>query len=444
MKRTQLLTISLSLLFMVAILAGHDSGQVVQAKMYDSTAQDAKGIAAAESKENHLVPPAQVAQVPGALFIENVGQFDEGARFQMWGGSSSVWLAEDGLRITVLEEAESAEPEPESEDEEPDAAPPAIPDPDSASASSAGVHLQVGFVDANPAPRIEPADRLQTKLSYLIGDDPALWRSDVPVYGSVRYLDLYPGIDLVVGRSPQASSLPWQLVVHKGADLSAVRLRVEGAEALALADNQLNLTTGVGQFTLPLLPLTDPDGNLLTVSNLTGNTPLLEGSEVSAPFATAAPEPAQLAASSTNNPADLLYSTFLGSSFGDYSNAIAVDGAGNAYVTGYTQSADFPTTPGAADQLLSGREVFVAKLNANGSDLIYGTFLGGGNNEAGHAIAVNEAGNAYVMGYTSGSFPTTDDAFDTSYNGGGDTFLVKLNADGSALEYATHLLGWRR
>lgn len=134
--------------------------------------------------------------------------------------------------------------------------------------------------------------------------------------------------------------------------------------------------------------------------------------------------------------------TYLGGDGSDAGSGLAVDGEGNAYIAGTTSSSDF-FTDGAFDSSLDGdRDIFVAKLNAAGSNLIYATYLGGSGNENGYAIAVDGASNAYVTGSTSSSdFPTTNGAFDTSYDNSGDSFVVKLNAGGSALAYATLLGG---
>ena len=144
---------------------------------------------------------------------------------------------------------------------------------------------------------------------------------------------------------------------------------------------------------------------------------------------------------------NLVYSTYLGGSFVDDGNAIAVDGAGSAYVTGSTSSENFPTTAGAFDRGLDGGDAFVTKLSPNGSALAYSTYLGGREEDEGAGLAVDGAGRAYLTGWTaSGNFPTTASAFDRSYNGGGyygDAFVTKLNADGSALAYSTFLGGNR-
>jgi uncharacterized repeat protein (TIGR01451 family) len=145
------------------------------------------------------------------------------------------------------------------------------------------------------------------------------------------------------------------------------------------------------------------------------------------------------------NPAGtaLDYATFLGGRSDDWGFAIAVDGAGHAYLTGITFSADFPTAAGAFDTSLNSRgDAFVVRLNPTGTALDSATFLGGSSSEQGYAIAVDGAGNAYVAGVTSSAdFPTTSGALDTGFNGGSDVFVLRLNAAGTALDYATFLGG---
>lgn len=137
----------------------------------------------------------------------------------------------------------------------------------------------------------------------------------------------------------------------------------------------------------------------------------------------------------------LVYSTFLGGAGSDQGFAIAVDSAGNAYVTGSTTAA-FPTTAGAFDTSLNGSfDAFVTKFNAAGTAIVYSTVLGGSRSDVGSGIVVDGSGNAYIVGRTGADFPTTAGAFDTSPNGDVDTFVVKLNATGSALVYSTYLGG---
>src|SRR5262249_25591106 len=117
------------------------------------------------------------------------------------------------------------------------------------------------------------------------------------------------------------------------------------------------------------------------------------------------------------------YSTYLGGSGGDAATAIAVDGSGNAYLTGYTYSTNFPTVNPlqAKKDTLAPTNAFVAEVNAGGSGVVYSTYLGGGR-AAGNGIAVDSSGNAYVTG-----------------DGGSGAWVTKVHAGGTALDYATTL-----
>jgi hypothetical protein len=139
----------------------------------------------------------------------------------------------------------------------------------------------------------------------------------------------------------------------------------------------------------------------------------------------------------------LVYSTFLGSTQNDNAYGIAVDGAGAAYVLGDTYSPDFPVTGGAFDTTHNGgRDWFVVKLNTNGSALAYSTLLGGSLWDSSYALAVDSSGAAWATGVTrSANWPTTPNAFDTSYNGTYDAVVVGLDPAGSTLAYSTYAGG---
>jgi hypothetical protein len=134
---------------------------------------------------------------------------------------------------------------------------------------------------------------------------------------------------------------------------------------------------------------------------------------------------------------DLIYSTYLGGGNNDYALDIAVDGSGNAYVTGATESSNFPTlNPYQTHQ--GGIDVFVTELSSTGSSLVYSTYLGGGGEDRGFGIAVDGSGNAYVMGETySSNFPTLN-PYQTD-QGGDDVFVTKLSSTGDSLVYSTYL-----
>jgi hypothetical protein len=137
----------------------------------------------------------------------------------------------------------------------------------------------------------------------------------------------------------------------------------------------------------------------------------------------------------------LLYSTYLGGSAGDRGSGIAVDTSGNAYITGSTDSTNFPTVSPLQAVPGGSGDAFVAKLNAAGSALLYSTYLGGNFGDSGSGIAVDSSGNAYVTGSTSSTnFPTAN-PLHAAPGGSGDAFVAKLNATGSALMYSTYLGG---
>jgi pimeloyl-ACP methyl ester carboxylesterase len=393
------------------------------------------------------------------MFIENVGQFADGARFQVRGGDKTIWLAEDGLWVTVAEPP--AQPSPASEGApHPASRPPDGRRPASLAVAEPGessevrsVNIRLSFSGANPHPRLEPFNRLETVVSYFIGNDPAQWRAAVPVWGGVRYRDLYPGIDLEI--TGEGGHLVQRLVTRPGANLSAVRLRVEGADAVtptpspaAVAspnlvgragwEQGLLLRTALGDFTLPLLQVEEgivKPALVQQVDRLAFEVahPFTAGNETgSAPLSMTHPQ----------QTVSLLYAGFLGGSGWDEGRGIAVDAAGNAYVTGFTWSRNFPAVVGPDTSYNGGDyDAFVAKVNPSGTGLVYAGFLGGSDIDEGNSIAVDADGNAYVTGGTiSRNFPAVVGP-DTSHNGDYDAFVAKVNPSGTGLVYAGFLGG---
>ena len=373
---------------------------------------------------------------PGSvMFIENVGQFPEGARFQVWGGSHTVWLTDEAIWIVVWERKSSSVTR----------SPLALREGmrlrmKGEGGESEGVALKLSFPGSNPHLQLEPFDRLDIVISYFLGNDPGKWRTHVPVWGGVRYKDLYPGVDLVL--AGEGGRWTWRLLVrNRQFPLSDVRLRVEGAEELRVEGNCLLIATAVGEFAFPLLDVVGPDGR-----QIPGQAPKVRDKDVLAPFAVgSSPPPSHGGDVRTTTVSSLAYSTFFGGSGDDVNYSIITDAGGSAYFIGATKSLDFPTTPGAFDPTHNAYyDAFVAKLNPAGSAPSYATFLGGSYDDlsGAEALFVDPSGIAYIAGISgSPDFPTTVGAYDETYNGYGDVFVTKLSADGSALIYSTFIGG---
>ena len=351
--------------------------------------------------------------------------------------------------------------------------------------------LRLRFVGANPRVEVAARKRRAGRVNYLHGSDRSKWRTNVPTYGEVVYRDLWPGIDLVFGG--EQGRLKYELHVAPGASADQVRLAYSGASGLSLdrggnlrirtsggtisdahpvsyqqldgrrepVTSRFLLTPGAKTYGFALAgydrsrPLViDPglaysaflgggEGYGIAVDG-TGNAYVTGGASTgftAGAFGTSGHLGDVFVTKLNATGSALVYSTLLGGDFDDVGFGIRVDAKGSAYVTGRTGSSDFPTTQGAFERS-PGDNVFVAKLNATGSALVYSTYLGTDSGGYGSQIAVDHAGNAYVTGAASTGFPTTPGAYDRSYNGGAlDVFVTKLNAAGSARRYSTYLGG---
>jgi hypothetical protein len=298
--------------------------------------------------------------------------------------------------------------------------------------SPAVVHMRLQ--GANPSPTIIGFGELEGKSNYLIGNDPSQWHRNVPHFANVRYREVYPGVDLVYyGKQGQ---LEHDFEVAPGADPTVVQLSFAGQDKIVLDRNgDLVLRTGAGDSRLhaPVI-YQDVDGDRKTIA---GKFALRASDRVGFEIASY-DRSRQLVIDPT-----LSYSSYLGGTGDETSPSIAVDASFNIYVTGRTTSTDFPKQPGVLGSLHGASDVFVAKLDPNGS-LILSTYLGGSGNESSVGIGVDSATNIYVAGTTdSTDFPTVN-GFQADCAGcaaGNHVFVTELKPDGSAPLYSTYLAG---
>ncbi|MGA1822430.1 MAG: FG-GAP-like repeat-containing protein, partial [Thermoplasmatota archaeon] len=431
-----------------------------------------------------------------------------------------------------------------------------------------GVVLRYGFEGSNPSIP-EGMKRCDFDTNYFKGSDPEGWFTGIPNYEEITYPDLWNGIDLVLRISD--GSIKYDLVVDPGADPGDIEFTLEGhqslavdrsgdliigtgykdvrdsgltvfqddeeifgfrfdirddniygfsvsdydrsdelvidpllgystfiggggydyGEALSVDENGSVYITGVTTDDITSYPTTtgaydivingtkdvfvtklSSDGSSLLYSTYIGGSDADKAMDIFVDTNGSAYITGYTAEGDQNYPAtpdafsteyiggiydafvtklsrngdSLEYSTLIGGSENDRSEGIAVDDAGNAFITGYTRdgSPDFPTTTGVYRETHSGiTDVFVAKFSSDGSSLVYSTLLGGTNNDWGSDISIDDAGNAYVTGRTSSSasYPVTVGAYNISHSGNTDVFVTKLSSDGSSLVFSTFLGG---
>jgi hypothetical protein len=276
-------------------------------------------------------------------------------------------------------------------------------------------------------------DQLPGVSNYLIGNDSSKWLTNVANYSEVHYQGLYPGVDAIF--NGYQGSLNYDFVVAPKADPGVISLNFNGAQPKVNSDGSLTITENGVTLTqsAPLIYQDSPTGRQAVSGQYVIHTDGTVGFSVGSYDNT---RPLVI------DPA-LLFSTFLGGDGEDAGQAIAVDPANNAYVTGSSASTNFPTTAGAFQSInVGGDDVVVSKLTPDGTALVYSTYVGGGLADHGMGIAVDDLGNAYVTGDTASTdFPTTTGAFQRTNNGGTDAFVFKLNPTGTALVYSTFMGG---
>jgi hypothetical protein len=285
---------------------------------------------------------------------------------------------------------------------------------------------------ANADAVVTGLDPLAGTSNYLIGNDTSRWLTDIANYGQVEYQSVYPDVNLVYYGNQRNLEYDFQLA--PGADPGVIQLAFTGVQTLSMdAQGNLLLETSGGEVVEKAPVVYQQDGNLRQA--VAGRYVLEGGDRVG--FAVGAYDASRPL---VIDPI-LSYSTYFGGSGNDAGTGIAVDTAGNAYITGSTTSIDLPTGNPYQPVSGGGTDAFVAKLNASGTGLVYSTYLGGSGTDIGMGIAVDAAGNAFVTGNTqSSNFPTAN-PLQRAFGGSTDGFVAKLNATGSGLVYSTYLGG---
>jgi len=292
--------------------------------------------------------------------------------------------------------------------------------------TKSGTTLTMQLLGASRQSQIGSKSPLPGKVNYLVGADPKQWKTDIPTFRQVKCEGVYPGIDLVYyGNQRQ---LEYDFIVAPHADPSRIALRFGGADTLKVdktGDLLVGLHGGSVRWHKPVV-----------YQNISGQRKSVMGRFVKKSngvvgFAVARYD---VRRPLVIDPV-LAYSTFLGGNGNDAVNGIALDASGNAYVTGTTDSSNFPGTTGGNHNAAG----FVAKLDPSGTRLLYSTYIGAA---FGQAVTVDSAGNAYVVGSVPGATIPVIRGYQASYGGGvNDGFLMVVNAAGNGVLYSTFIGG---
>jgi len=307
--------------------------------------------------------------------------------------------------------------------------------------------VKLEFVGANPQVRPRGEDRQRALISYFKGPEKD-WNTGLRTYARVVYEDLWPGIDLVYKST--VDRIKYEFVVRPGADPAAIRLRYRGATSVEVTPRGgLDVGTPVGGFAdCPPVAWQDADGERAPVKAAFAIMGRGAAGDVRVGFDVEAHDSTRRL---ILDPAVLVYCGYLGGPKGDQCKGIAVDAAGNSYVTGNTSSSDgaFPVKVGP-DLSYNGSGVspecdaFVAKVNASGTALVYCGYIGGSGRDYGNAVAVDAAGHAYVAGSTwstQTTFPVKIGPDLTHNSTWYDGFVAKVNTAGTGLSYCGYIGG---
>ncbi len=433
-----------------------------------------------------------------SAFIENKGQWDSRALFLSRTKGLNLWITQEGpvfdfragAALPSAEDRESNRRVREALDKHP-----AQGDPES------GQVVKMTFLNARPS-AVEGENQQKTKFNYFIGNDKSQWASDVPSFSQAVAQNPYDGVS--IRYSIDQGTPRYDLIVKPGADPSQVGIKIEGADdARVLPNGNLELRTSLGtveergltafqetpngRTEVPCRMVMDGNVMHFDTGAYDANRPLVidplifatylggsatelcrgvaldssgnvvvAGQTSSANFPTTTGAYQQGYPSGNSNStgfvaklssdgAALLFSTYLGGNDVDACLSLALDSSNDLFVTGQTESTNFPTTAGAFQTTnhSSGGAAFMVELSADGTTLLAGTYLSGSLEELGRAIALDSSGNPVLAGTTySPDFPTTAGVLIPSPpNGSNSGFVAKLSSDGTTLMFGTYLGG---
>ncbi len=380
-------------------------------------------------------------------FIKNTGQVDGSVRYYEKGPRHAAYFTDNGLVLSLSRDAEKT----------------SGPSMASARAGHGAAArgsrkitteaVRLSFVGRRKDAAITAERKLTGRVNYFVGRDPAKWRTGIPAFGRITYRDVYDNIDIRFYGT--GSNIEHDVVVRPGGDPGAVRFAYKGVKGLELTpegDLLVRLDYGVIREKRPLV-YQEINGKREIIESAYRITGKSDGAFTYGFDLAAYDRTKELVIDPV-----IVYSTYLGGSGYDSVHGIAVDSSGAVYVTGFTDSLDFPVANPVQGASAGGlNDTFITKLDPQGTAIVFSTYLGGGGDDFAEGIGVDASGAVYITGITTSvDFPVVN-AFQGVYggtlagtgNGGvgdfgsmrGDAFITKLDPTGGAIAYSTYLGG---
>lgn len=391
----------------------------------------------------HSRPP----QNKNFKFVENKNQWETSIRFRAAIPSGFMFLKKDGLQYTYYDaktmgQLHTSQAQSSAASRSKQQAP--------QSQTIKAHSFEVKFKNANPQTKIIAQEGVSEKMNYFLGNDPAKWATDVQSYHTLYYQNLYPSVDMKLYE--RNKSLKYEFIVAPNTSPKIITMQYNAADGISVENGNLVVQTSLGKviekhpYCYQII-----QGKKVTVeANFK-----LNNNEVSFDF----PYGYNPNFALVIDP-ELVFSTYSGSFADNWGNTATFDNDGNLYAGGTAFASNFPATLGAFQFSFGGQiDVGILKFNADGTQLLYGSFYGGNDAEVPHSLVVNNSNELVILGSTgSANLPTTAGAFDASFNNlssfpsvtplagmtfdsGSDLFIAKISTNGNQLKAATYVGG---
>jgi PKD repeat protein len=311
-----------------------------------------------------------------------------------------------------------------------------------------GHAYKTNFINANPEVPLNGKNKFSNYYNFFLGNDSLEWKGNVPAYGNVHYDNLYKGIDLIA--YSDSTNFKYDFVIEPNANPAQIQLQYDGLDNIYIENGDLILITSINKIVEQKPVAYQIINNSKTIVACEF---MLNGNTVTFNFPTGYNSSYEL----TIDPATLIFASYSGSTADNWGYSATYDEEGNLYGAGIVFNIGYPTTIGAyQEDYQGGSDIAISKFTADGTDLIYSTYLGGSNEDLPHSLIVDSEGQLIVYGTTgSDDYPTTAGCYDNSFNGGSsitisyilifdegsDIIVTKFGADGGSLIGSTYFGG---